>query len=186
MLAARPVLICYDGSEDARRAIVVAASLLQQRDAVVLDVGRMETVAGDYIAIDPDAMRVDYLIAQDALARARAGAELAREAGFRPEARSDVDARSWSGIVDVADEVDAAVIVIGSRGLSGLKEIVAGSLSHQVTEHARRPVLIAPPPDSRRYVKRAPSRGTRAPSVAVIPHPFGDLADVVRPPSRER
>jgi nucleotide-binding universal stress UspA family protein len=150
MLAARPILICYDGSEDARRAIVVAASLLQQRDAVVLNVGPMETVAGDYIAIDPDATRVDHLIAQDALARAKAGAELVRAAGFRAEARSDVDSRSWSGIVDVADDIDAAVIVIGSRGLSGLKEIVAGSLSHQVTEHAGRPVLIAPPPGSHR------------------------------------
>jgi nucleotide-binding universal stress UspA family protein len=117
---------------------------------VVLNVGLLELVAGDYIAIDPDAMRVDYLIAQDALAQANAGAELAREAGFRAEARSDVDSRSWSGIVDVADDVDAAVIVIGTRGLSGLKEIIAGSLSHQVTQHAGRPVLIAPPPDSRR------------------------------------
>jgi nucleotide-binding universal stress UspA family protein len=141
-----PILICYDGSEDARRAIVVAASLLAQRNAVVLDVGPMEMVAGNYIAIDPDAMRVDHLIAQDALARATAGAELAREAGFRAETRSDVDSPTWGGIVDVADEVDAAVIVIGSRGLSGLKEIVEGSLSHQVAEHAGRPVLIAPPP----------------------------------------
>jgi nucleotide-binding universal stress UspA family protein len=38
------------------------------------------------------------------------------------------------------------VIVIGSRGLSGLKEILAGSLSHQLAEHAGRPVLIMPPP----------------------------------------
>jgi len=38
------------------------------------------------------------------------------------------------------------VIVIGSRGLSGLKEMFKGSLSHQVAEHAGRPVLILPPP----------------------------------------
>jgi universal stress protein family protein len=50
------------------------------------------------------------------------------------------------GIVDVAGELDAAVIVIGSRGLSGLKEILDGSLSHQVAEHAGRSVLIVPPP----------------------------------------
>ena len=140
-----PILICFDGSEGARRAIVVAASLLRQRNALVLDVGPMEMVAGDYVALDPDAMRVDHLIAEDALARATAGAELAREAGFRADARSDVDSPTWSGIVDVADEVDAALIVIGSRGLSGLKEILDGSLSHQVAEHAGRPVLIVPP-----------------------------------------
>jgi nucleotide-binding universal stress UspA family protein len=38
------------------------------------------------------------------------------------------------------------VIVIGSRGLSGAKEVFEGSVSHQVAEHARRPVLIVPPP----------------------------------------
>jgi nucleotide-binding universal stress UspA family protein len=143
---AKPVLICYDGSEDARRAVVVAASLLGRRSAVVLDVGPIEIVAGDYIALDPDAMRVDQLVAADALKRATAGAELALDAGFRAEARSDVDSPTWRGIVDVADELDAAVIVVGSRGLGGLKEIVEGSLSHDVVEHAGRPVLIAPPP----------------------------------------
>ena len=145
-----PILICYDGSQNARRAIVVAASLLRQRNALILDVGPPEMVAGDYVALDPDAMKVDHLIAEDALARATAGAELAREAGFRADPRSEVDSPTWSGIVDIADEVDAAVIVIGSRGLSRLKEIVGGSLSHQVAEHAGRPVLIAPSSHRRR------------------------------------
>ena len=145
----RPILICYDGSDDARRAIVVAGALLGRRSAVILDIGPMEMVAGDYIAIDPDAMKIDYLVDQEALVRATAGAELAREAGFRAEARSEVDSPTWTGVVEAADEIDAAVIVIGSRGLSGLKEIVEGSLSHQVAAHAGRPVLIAPPPNRR-------------------------------------
>ncbi|HEY2938173.1 MAG TPA: universal stress protein [Gaiellaceae bacterium] len=49
------------------------------------------------------------------------------------------------GIIDVADEVDAAVIVIGSRGLRGVSELFEGSVSHDVAEHAGRPVLIVPP-----------------------------------------
>ena len=141
-----PILICYDGSDDARRAIVVAGSLLGGRNAVVLSVGPIETVAGDYTAIDPDAMKIDDLVHQDTLTRASAGADLARAAGFRAEARSEVDSPTWSSVVDVADEIDAAVIVIGSRGLRGLKEIVAGSLAHEIAEHAGRPVLIAPAP----------------------------------------
>ena len=51
----------------------------------------------------------------------------------------------WEGIADVADEVDAAVIVIGSRGLTGLKKVVETSVSQHLAEHARRPVLIVPP-----------------------------------------
>lgn len=43
-----------------------------------------------------------------------------------------------------AIDIDAAVIVIGSRGLTGAREILAGSLSHEVAEHAGRPVSIVP------------------------------------------
>jgi nucleotide-binding universal stress UspA family protein len=55
----------------------------------------------------------------------------------------------WEGIVDVADELDAAVIVLGSRGLKGIREQFEGSVSHEVAQHAGRPVLIVPPPDGR-------------------------------------
>jgi nucleotide-binding universal stress UspA family protein len=78
------------------------------------------------------------------------GAEIARSSGFDAEARSALVAPTWEGIVDFADELDAAVILIGSRGLSGLKEILDGSRSHQLAEHAGRPVLIVPPPHAGR------------------------------------
>jgi nucleotide-binding universal stress UspA family protein len=38
------------------------------------------------------------------------------------------------------------VIVLGSRGLTGVREAFEGSVSHDVAEHAGRPVLIVPPP----------------------------------------
>ena len=46
---------------------------------------------------------------------------------------------------DVADELDAAVIALGSRDLKGMKKILGGSVSQQVAEHAGRPVPIVPP-----------------------------------------
>jgi nucleotide-binding universal stress UspA family protein len=139
-----PILICYDGSEDARRAVIVAASLLRERTAVVLDVGPLQMVAGDYVALDDDAMNVDRLTAEDALARAKSGAELAREAGFLAKARSEVDTPTWQGIVNVADQIGAAAIVIGSNGQSHIRELLSGSPSHEVAAHAGRPVLIVP------------------------------------------
>jgi nucleotide-binding universal stress UspA family protein len=36
------------------------------------------------------------------------------------------------------------VIVVGSRGPQGLRGLVEGSVSHDVVQHARRPVLIVP------------------------------------------
>jgi len=82
-----------------------------------------------------------------AMEKARAGADRAREAGFRAEPRGELEEPVWEGIVNVADELDAAVIVLGSRGLKGIREQFEGSVSHEVAQHAGRPVLIVPPPD---------------------------------------
>ena len=36
------------------------------------------------------------------------------------------------------------MIVLGSRGLTGMRSLVLGSVSHGVANHSRRPVLIIP------------------------------------------
>lgn len=143
-----PVLICFDGSPDAERAIDAAAALLGGRPAVVLDVAPTMTFAEAAAATSSivPGNAFEPLNKADALRQARAGAVYARHAGFEAEPRAEISSATWQGIVDVADELDAAVIVIGSRGLSGLREFARGSVSHDVASHARRPVLIVPPP----------------------------------------
>jgi nucleotide-binding universal stress UspA family protein len=143
-----PVLICYDGSRGSRRAITAAAELLVKRRAVVLDVGDMLTVAESYAALGPVMPNFEEANAEEARDRANVGAGRARGAGFDAEARSELAAPTWEGVVEVAAELDAAVIVVGSRGLSGVRELAEGSVSHQIAAHAGRPVLIVPPPRS--------------------------------------
>jgi nucleotide-binding universal stress UspA family protein len=145
-VAGAPILICYDGSEGAQDAIATAATLLVERTAVVLNVGPLLTVVEDYTAFGSgvDAADLDRAVYEEALACAEAGAALAREAGFRADARGDVDTPTWRSVVEVADEIGAAAIVVGSRGLSGIRELVEGSVSHDIAENAGRPVLIVP------------------------------------------
>jgi nucleotide-binding universal stress UspA family protein len=119
--------------------------LLSHRRAVVLDVAPLLTPAESVAELSALTPNFEELNRQDALSSARVGAELARSAGFNAEARADLAAPTWDGIVEVADEIGAAVIVIGSRGLSGARELFEGSTSHDVAEHAGRPVLIVPP-----------------------------------------
>ncbi len=142
-----PILICYDGSEESQHAIDVAADLLGARRAVVLDVGAVLTQAESYAALGPvvPGEAFEDLNLQDASQRAAAGVAHAKAAGFDAEARAELDAPTWEGIVDVADELDAAVIVTGSRGLSGARSVLEGSVSRDVAEHAGRPILIVPP-----------------------------------------
>ena len=140
-----PILICYDDSDGARRAIDVAAALFGERRAVVLDVALPLTVGESFAVVGPIPSDFEQVNMDDAMARAHTGADLAREAGFIAEARTDLAAPTWDGVVYVADEIGAAVIVMGSRGLSGARELLLGSLSHEVAEHTGRPVLIVPP-----------------------------------------
>jgi nucleotide-binding universal stress UspA family protein len=142
-----PILICYDGSAGARRAIDAAAELLGPRHAVVLDVAPPLTPAESMATVTAVPVNpFEDLNLDDAVVAATEGAERAKHAGFDAVARGGVAAPTWQGVVVVADEIDAAVIVTGSRGLNGAEELFDGSLSHDVARHAGRPVLIVPPP----------------------------------------
>jgi hypothetical protein len=83
MTDARPVLLCFDGSEDARRAIDAAGRLLAPRPAVVLTVWE---AARDITALDPlgDAVgRLSGIYAE----LDEAGLHAAREAAERGVSR---------------------------------------------------------------------------------------------------
>jgi nucleotide-binding universal stress UspA family protein len=140
----RPVLICYDGSEAAARAIEAAGALLRPRQAVVLDVAPVRVAVG-YSPTPSEVPWVDEVDAAAAHGRADAGAQLARQAGFDATSRMASAESTWRAVTDVADELDASVIVLGSRGLTGFREAVEGSVSHDVAAHAHRPVLVVPP-----------------------------------------
>jgi nucleotide-binding universal stress UspA family protein len=142
------ILICYDGSSGAGHAVDAAAALFGPRRAVVLVVTPPMTFAEGIAATSalvPGTAFEEGNMA-DALQRAEAGAAHARRSGLHAEARAMIAPTTWEGIVDVAEELDVAVIVMGTRGLSGLREVARGSVSHDVATHARRPVLIVPLP----------------------------------------
>jgi nucleotide-binding universal stress UspA family protein len=125
--AGGPLLLCYDGSDNARGAIEHAGALFAGRDAVVATAWRTPARSdGD------EARRI-----------CDEGVRTARDAGLRPtgvvaEARGAI----WEAIVEVAERHDAAVIVMGPRGLSGPRSKLLGSVSSAVVDHTHRPTLI--------------------------------------------
>jgi nucleotide-binding universal stress UspA family protein len=142
-----PILICYDDTAGSRRAIAAAAELLGPGRAVVLDVFPALTLDQTTSLVTTGVAGASFQDVNEeaALEQASAGAVHAREAGFDAEPRAIVATPTWEGIVEIAEELDAAVIVIGSRGFTGLRERVEGSVSRAVAEHSSRPVLIVPP-----------------------------------------
>jgi nucleotide-binding universal stress UspA family protein len=139
--AAQHLLIAYDGSDAATDALVVAARLFGR--------GTRATVlyAWELMA----AMPIPQGQARDearAHALAQDGAQQAQALGLIAEARVDIMTSSaWRTIVDGAEHDGVDLIVMGTRGVSGMRSLLLGSTSHHVAQHARCPVLIVPDAD---------------------------------------
>ncbi len=52
------------------------------------------------------------------------------------------DGRPATVINKVADEVNADVVLVGRRGRGGVAELLLGSVSHELVQHSKRPVLV--------------------------------------------
>lgn len=146
--ARRPILIAYDGSDCAASAIDRVAEEFGPRKVIVLVVSegleRVPFFGTAGIPVEPETMELLTDAAQKgAEATAEKGAERARALGLDATTAIAEGGPIWSAIVEVADKYDAAVIALGSRGLSGVKHALLGSVSGAVAHHSRRSVFIA-------------------------------------------
>ena len=148
-----PLLIAYDGSEHAKHAIRSAAGLLTGRDALIVTVWQPPSDVGAFAwyGAGPNMSNFAELDRAGAEAGGRVaeeGAQIAREAGLRAESIAiEATPPVWKTIVETADLHDASAIVMGSRGLTGLRSMLLGSVSNAVLHHATRPTLVVHKPE---------------------------------------
>jgi nucleotide-binding universal stress UspA family protein len=149
------ILFAYDGSDHAAAAIAKAGELLGagSAEAVVLAVWEPLTVhalqagvAGGFAPpiVPLDLPELNEESEQHAKELAERGAGLAGQAGFDAKPAWAAEDRGIADtIVASADELDADLIVLGARGLAGVRAFL-GSVSNHVLQHAKRPVLVVP------------------------------------------
>ena len=146
----RPVLFCYDGSDGSKSALTVAVELVMHpADAVVLSVWTPVAVqlarGGSLLTVVPNEGQLDEEEIAAAQRIAEEGAAGARTRGYNATARvAEANESVAKTISDVAREIDARLIVCGQRGRGAFASAILGSVSHQLSAHAERPVLIAP------------------------------------------
>ena len=146
------IVIAYDGSEDAKAAVQKAGQLFKGETATVVSVWQrfVDTMArvGGGIGVIVDYDEIDGDSANRSEERAAEGAKLANSVGLQATGKSAVVETTLSdAIIQVADDVNADVLVLGTRGLTGVKSALLGSVSHHVLQHADRPVLVVPSPE---------------------------------------
>ena len=140
------ILVGIDGSDHSERALewAMREAALRHQPVTVLAVhqvvrsllGTPQVYPGDRELVEP--VRVAAQEATDKV--------LAALSGPRPES---VTVQAVSGIpaealIDVATNLNADMIVLGSRGAGGFARLALGSVSSQVAQHAPCPVVIIP------------------------------------------
>lgn len=147
------MLLCYDGSEDAKYAIESAARLLVSRHALVVTVWQPIAGVESFAWAGATASMVNFVeldraAAEDGGRIAADGVRIAEEAGLQAEPIAvKASGAVWRTIIEIASHRDAAAIVMGSRGLTGLRSILLGSVSSPVVHRADRPTLVVHRPD---------------------------------------
>jgi len=134
------VIVGYDGSDGSKAALRAALDVAKAY-------GDKVTIAFGY-GVNPMAGEVkDYAAALRELAHKR----VEEAAGIAAEVDGEVDAvlveqSPAKALVELAEERDARMIVVGTHGESPLHGALIGSTPHKLMHISRRPVLVVPAP----------------------------------------
>jgi nucleotide-binding universal stress UspA family protein len=141
------ILLCTDGSPAAGRALAAGLQVLGPTDRVVvttvIEPPDPTLVTGTGIA--GGVMTPEEAAQDDAEVRDAAQAlldETTRTLGLDAETMI-IEGRPGPAICDLAAELPASVVVLGTHGRSGIRRAVLGSVSDHVVRNAPCPVLTA-------------------------------------------
>jgi nucleotide-binding universal stress UspA family protein len=145
----KPVLFCYDGSDGSKTALAAAAELVKPADAVVLVVWMPAVLqlarSGSFLVAVPNEGEMDDEEAATARRIAEEGAARGRARGYNASAHIAQANESVARTIDeIAQEIDAGLVVCGQRGRGAIGSALLGSVSHALAAHTKRPLLIAP------------------------------------------
>jgi nucleotide-binding universal stress UspA family protein len=137
------ILLATDGSEEAQLAATTAADLAQKTNSEL----HVLTVGPDLPLYELTEHPADF---QDVLRKNRREAKemLEQQAKRIEESGGTIketylrEGRAEQEIVEVAEEIGAGLIVMGSRGYGRLRRALMGSVSDAVVRHAHCPVTI--------------------------------------------
>ncbi len=138
------IVVGFDGSPTALAALDTAAQLASEKGTVhvvsAFDIPS-PTDTAELLAQLPEEFRLSYN------PTAAPEADLSRAATFLAERGVAydlhlVDDHPAAAILDVADQVEAELIVVGSRGLSRPTRFLRGSVSTRVASHSKRSFLV--------------------------------------------
>jgi nucleotide-binding universal stress UspA family protein len=142
VMAFSELLVAYDGSDLSNKALTYAHNLVKDSAAGQLHVVHIyqfpTVVLGESILPAPASVDEEYSEqAQQILSQAKSKLSSYPNTTFvLKQGQPAVE------LLEYSKEHGCDLIVMGSRGLGGIREFVLGSVSHNVVQQSRIPVLI--------------------------------------------
>ena len=135
------IVVGTDGSNGAARAVQHAAALAKLCGAELHVVTAYKPMSA-LVAANPEVAAMSAAALSDSDLRDGAAAITSKACEAAPGAvEHQVSGSAADALCDVAEELDADLIVVGSRGLTGARRVL-GSVPNSVTHHAKCAVLI--------------------------------------------
>ncbi len=136
------ILLATDGSADAALAGRAAADL-SRRSGAALHVAYAWHIPSLSMSNAGMALPADFAVTSAEEARRILTAAVADLGdGVAIAGEHVLEGHPAAEILRLADEVSAGLIVVGSRGLGGVRRLVLGSVSEEVVHHSRRPIMV--------------------------------------------
>jgi len=133
------ILLAVDGSDYS----ATAAGFMQRVGAWEAADITLIHVLKEYVATDDvDAARDFRAVGEKAAGRLLDETVSRYAPAGRKVGRIIREGEPWEEIVTAASEIDADLIVLGHRGLSGIKRFMMGSVVHRVARHAHTSTLV--------------------------------------------
>ena len=133
------VLVAVDGSKHSDAAFDVATDIAQKYGSQLFVLHVFQGGTGSGTLVSSDVEDTNRSIGQQILNSYEAKVNERHLQNVRMLLQEGDAAQR---IMETAREVKCGLVLIGSRGRGGFKELLLGSVSHKVTNHADYPVLV--------------------------------------------
>ncbi len=141
------ILVAFDGSKDSVKAVQLAASLSSKfnADLTVIHVFASPTIgfsAASGMPV-PDYSEMEEASKEAGRKILDRGLQIATDAGAKPKGELMESPSVVEAVVTFASDNNVELIVVGTRGMTGFKKLILGSVSSGLVAHAHCPVLVA-------------------------------------------
>jgi nucleotide-binding universal stress UspA family protein len=140
------IMVAFDGSKDSVKAVDFGCSLAEKYGAALVIVHVYSVAFPSYSGVAP--MPVPEFEGAEAVSKERArgvvadGIELAKTHGVKAKGELLEASSTVQAILEFAASEKVDLIIVGTRGMTGFKKLILGSVSSGLVSHSECPVLV--------------------------------------------